>query len=199
MLETVPGYARERSLEAGESEGAYARHRDWYLGSCARRRRRSSVARNWRRGSIGSRPSTTTCAPRSRGASTSRAARPWRSSSSPGCGASGRSAATSSKAGSGSIACSPQSADISVLRADALTGAGILAAAQGDHAAAVRYHEQSLRIHQELNNDASVRYALHNLANASLHRAITRAPVRCTSRSSSCPATTIPRAFLSRW
>ena len=56
------------------------------------------------------------------------------------------------------------------LRADALTGAGILAAAQGDHAAAVRYHEQSLRIHEELGELQSIQYALHNLANATLHQ-----------------------------
>jgi len=56
------------------------------------------------------------------------------------------------------------------MRADVLTGAGILAAGQGDHGAAFRFHEQSLKTHEELGDRQSVQYALNNLANAALHQ-----------------------------
>jgi hypothetical protein len=44
-----------------------------------------------------------------------------------------------------------------------------MAAGQGDHAAAVRFHEQSLAMHEQLGELKSVQFALHNLANATLH------------------------------
>src|SRR6185369_6827119 len=55
--------------------------------------------------------------------------------------------------------------EISVLRANALTGAGILAHIQGDYRAAIRYHEESLEQHREVGSRPSIVYALHNLAN----------------------------------
>ncbi len=52
------------------------------------------------------------------------------------------------------------------LRANALTGAGILADAQGDHKASVAFHEESLEVHRWLGSLHSVSYALNNLANS---------------------------------
>ena len=169
ILETVRGFARERSLEAGESEGAYARHRDWYLGVVR------EAAPAFFRG-----PESAPWLDRLEAEHDNlRAALAW-SIDEPG----GSQVALELVAGlwrfweiRGYLAEGRQWLDralaltkeASVLRADALTGAGILAAAQGDHAAAVRYHEESLRIHEELENEASIRYALNNLANATLH------------------------------
>ena len=63
-----------------------------------------------------------------------------------------------------------KSDEVSATRGDVLTAAGIMAANQGDHAAAVRFHEQSLAIHEELGDLKSVQFALNNLANAAMHQ-----------------------------
>jgi predicted ATPase/class 3 adenylate cyclase len=170
ILDTVRGYAREHSLEAGESEGAYARHRDWYLDVVRQ------AAPAFFRG-----PESAPWLDRLEAEHENlRAALAW-SINEPG----GAQSALELVAGlwrfweiRGYLVEGRQwldrvlamSSDISPLRADALTGAGILAAVQGDHAAAVRYHEQSLLIHEELGDERSVQYALHNLANAALHQ-----------------------------
>ena len=59
---------------------------------------------------------------------------------------------------------------VTALRANALTGAGILASMQGDHQAAYAFHEESLALHRQLGNATSVAYAINNLANAALQR-----------------------------
>ncbi len=58
------------------------------------------------------------------------------------------------------------SGELTELRANALTGAAILAALQGDKAASVAYHEESLAVHRVLGNRHSISYAIANLANA---------------------------------
>jgi predicted ATPase/Tfp pilus assembly protein PilF len=169
ILETVRGYAREHSLEAGESEGAYIRHRDWYLNLVRQ------AAPTFFRG-----PESAPWLDRLDAEHDNlRAALAW-SINEPG----GAQTALELVAGlwrfweiRGYLVEGRQwldralslSVDVSALRADTLTGAGILAAAQGDHAGAMRYHEQSLRIQQELGNEFGIQYALHNLANAALH------------------------------
>ena len=169
ILETVRGYARERSLEAGESEGAYARHRDWYL-SMVRQAApaffRGPESAPWldrldaEHDNLRAALSWSITEPGGAPAALELVAGLWRFWEIRGYLVEGRQWLDRVLALTG---------DITPLRADAFTGAGILAAAQGDHVAAVRYHEQSLRIHQELGNDASVRYGLNNLANATLH------------------------------
>ena len=138
-------------------------------GSSARRRRRSSAVRSRRRGSIAWRPSTTTCAPRWHGASTEPGGAPaalelvaglWRFWEIRGYLVEGRQWLERVLA---------VSTDISTVARGRADGAGIIAAAQGDHAAAMRYHEQSLRIQEELGNQLRIQYALNNLANAALH------------------------------
>ena len=153
LLETVRGYARERSLEAGESEGAYARHRDWYLEFVR------TAAPAFFRG-----PESAPWLDRLEAEHDNlRAALAW-SLNEPGGAQAGARAGRRSVAllgdprlpGRGPAVARARAGhvpeQISPLRADALTGAGILAAAQGDHAAAVRYHEQSLALHEELGN-----------------------------------------------
>ncbi len=171
LLETVRGYAREHSLEAGESEGAYARHRDWYLKLVR------EAAPAFFRG-----PESAAWLDRLEAEHDNlRAALAW-SLNEPG----GAPAALELGAGlwrfweirgylfegreSLERVLAMTAGEPSAIRADVLTGAAILAAGQGDHGAAVRLHEQSLRTHEQLGDGQSVQYALHNLANAALHQ-----------------------------
>jgi tetratricopeptide (TPR) repeat protein len=169
ILETVRGYARERSLEAGESEGAYARHRDWYLGlvrQAAPAFFRGPESAPWldrldaEHDNLRAALAWSINEPGGTQTALELVAGLWRFWEIRGYLVEGRQWLDRALADAN---------DISTLRADALTGAGILSAAQGDHAAAVRYHEQSLRIHEELGNSLSIQYALHNLANAAMH------------------------------
>ena len=170
LLETVRGYARERSLEAGEAHGAYERHRDWYLGLVRQaapaffRGPESApwldrldaehdnlrVALSWSLNDAG--------APE---AALELVAGLWRFWEIRGYLLEGRHWMERA------LAITP--GGVSRLSADVLTGAGILASGQGDHSAAVRFHEESLAMHEELGDRRSIQYALHNLANAALH------------------------------
>ncbi len=58
--------------------------------------------------------------------------------------------------------------EVSALRADAYTGAGILAFMQGDHAAAHGFHEQSLALHRRVGDYLGIAFAANNLANAAV-------------------------------
>ena len=60
--------------------------------------------------------------------------------------------------------------DETALRANALTGAGILAFTQGDFAAAIAFHEQSLELNRRLGNPEGIAYAINNVANAALQQ-----------------------------
>jgi predicted ATPase/class 3 adenylate cyclase len=60
--------------------------------------------------------------------------------------------------------------DETPLRANALTGAGILAFMQGDFAAAIAFHEQSLELNRRLGNPEGISYAINNVANAALQQ-----------------------------
>jgi len=171
LLDTVRGYAREHSLEAGESQGAFERHRDWYLDFV-----RSSAPAFFRG------PELAAVLDRLEAEHDNvRAALAWSLNEE-----GGGHAALELVAGvwrfweirgyvtegrqwvERALAASPT--DLSRARADVLTAAGILAAGQGDHAAAVRYHEASLELHEEIGDRKSVEIALHNLANAALHQ-----------------------------
>jgi predicted ATPase/class 3 adenylate cyclase len=59
---------------------------------------------------------------------------------------------------------------VSIQRADALTGAGILALMQGDYPAALRLHEESLALQRVLGDEVAVSYALNNLANTAMQQ-----------------------------
>ena len=171
LLDTLRALARERAFETGESEGAYERHRDWYLAFV-----RASAPAFFRG------PELTEALDRLEAEHDNlRAALSWSLNNSRDANA-----ALEMVAGlwrfweirgyltegrqwvERALAASP--AVVSRSRADVLTAAGILAAGQGDHAAAVRYHEQSLALHEQLGELKSIELALHNLANATLHQ-----------------------------
>jgi predicted ATPase/class 3 adenylate cyclase len=170
LLETLRGLARDRALEAGETAGAYERHRDWYL--------------QFVRGAAGAffrGPESAATLDRLEAEHDNlRAALAW-SLNEPG----GARAALELAAGlwrfweiRGYVSEGRQwlervlavsAMEETATRADVLTAAGILAANQGDHASAVRYHEQSLALHERLGDLRSIQFALNNLANATLH------------------------------
>lgn len=58
--------------------------------------------------------------------------------------------------------------EVSALRADAYTGAGILAFMLGDQAGASVLHERSLELHRELGDADGIAFAANNLANAAV-------------------------------
>jgi predicted ATPase/class 3 adenylate cyclase len=171
LLETVRGYARERSLEAGEAAAAHERHRDWYREFV--RRAAPAFFRGPESGAmldaleaehdnLRSALSWSLGQPGGATAALELAAGLWRFWEIRGYLLEGRQwlervlAATTT--------------DETMTRADVLTAAGVLGAAQGDHAAAMRYHEQSLALHERLGNRKGIQFALHNLANAAQHQ-----------------------------
>lgn len=170
LLETVRGYARERSLEAGEAAGAYHRHRDWYLGLVRRAAPaffRGPELAAWldeleaEHDNLRTALSWSLNEPGGATAALELASGLWRFWEIRGYLREGRQwlervlAATAGETSSA--------------RVDVLTAAGILASAQGDHAAAVGYHEQSLALQEQSGSKQGVQFALHNLANAALH------------------------------
>ena len=58
--------------------------------------------------------------------------------------------------------------EVSALRADVYTGAGILAFMLGDQAAASVLHERSLELHREVGDADGIAFAANNLANAAV-------------------------------
>jgi predicted ATPase/class 3 adenylate cyclase len=58
----------------------------------------------------------------------------------------------------------------SLLVADALVGAGVLASMQGDDAAAVAFDERSLAIQRRLGDPTGISYAVNNLANVAVRQ-----------------------------
>jgi len=170
LIETVRSLARERLRDSGESEAAHRRHRDWYLDFVRRaapaffRGTESAAvldsleaehdnlraALSWSLNEAGPRT-----------AALELASGLWRFWEIRGYMREGRQWLERV------LAATPD--ETTILRGDVLTAAGVLAAAQGDHAAAVRYHERSLAIQEELGSRQGVQFALHNLANAALH------------------------------
>jgi predicted ATPase/class 3 adenylate cyclase len=166
LLETVRQYARERLLDSGEAEDAFRRHRDWYLALIER-----------------AKPDFFSGPPPARWLEVFdsehdnlRAALEW-SSTEPG----GTQAGLRMTAGLWRYweirghfvegrrwlerTLAATDGEVSGLRANALTGAGVLAHFQGDYPAALAFSEESLALHRELGHRPSVTYALHNLAN----------------------------------
>jgi predicted ATPase/class 3 adenylate cyclase len=171
LLETVRGLARERSLEAGESEAAFARHCNWYLGFTRRAAPaffRGPESAQWldrleaEHDNLRAALAWSLNDPNGGNASLELAAGLWRFWEIRGYVTEGRQWLDRV------LAAAPD--EVSATRADVLTAAGVLAANQGDHAAAVRFHEQSLALQERIGNLQSIEYALNNLANAALHQ-----------------------------
>jgi predicted ATPase/class 3 adenylate cyclase len=166
MLETIRQYAREYLLHAGEAERVFRRHRDWYLALVEkakpaffrgpapadwlivfdRERDNLRLALEWSAADAGG-----------AGAGLRLAAGLWRYWEVRGLLIEGRQWMERMLVAT--------DGEISLLRANALTGAGILAHVQGDYPAAIRYHEESLEQHRQVGSRPSVAYALNNLAN----------------------------------
>jgi predicted ATPase/class 3 adenylate cyclase/Tfp pilus assembly protein PilF len=170
LLETVRGLARERSLEAGQSEAAFERHRDWYLKFvrlAAPAFFRGPESGVWldrlevEHDNLRAALAWSLNEQNGAAAALELAAGLWRFWEIRGYLVEGRQWLERV------LAASPD--EVSATRGDVLTAAGIMAANQGDHAAAVRYHEQSLALHEQLGNLTSIQFALNNLANAALH------------------------------
>ena len=171
LLETVREYALERLIAEGEPDAARRRHRDWFLGLVEQARPaffQGPEPGEW-------------LVRLDREHDNLRAALGW-SEGTDGEAATGLRLATDlwrfweirgylqegrdwlerflrSSAG-----------QVSIRRADALTGAGILALMQGDHAASLRFHEESLELQRRLGDPVSISYALNNLANAAVQQ-----------------------------
>ncbi|HWH23916.1 MAG TPA: tetratricopeptide repeat protein, partial [Candidatus Limnocylindria bacterium] len=177
LLETIRIYARERLLDSGEAEPVHGRHRDWYLALAEeakpdffsgpapaawievfdREHDNLRAALEWSLAEAGG-----------AAAGLSLAAAMWRYWEIRGYFVEGRRWLERTLGAT--------DGEVSTLRANALTGAGILAHIQGDFPAALAAHEQSLAQHRQLGNPHSIGFALHNLANvAAEHGELARA------------------------
>ncbi|HEY3522310.1 MAG TPA: tetratricopeptide repeat protein [Candidatus Limnocylindrales bacterium] len=169
MLETIREYARDRLIESGEAEAILRRHRDWFLALVEkaapeffrgvesatwlerldREHDNLRAALQWSTDEVDEAPTALQLA-----------AGLWRFWEIRGHIAEGRSWLERALAAT--------DGEISARRADAYTGAGILAFMQGDHEAAHGFHEQSLALHRRVGDYAGIAYAANNLANAAL-------------------------------
>ncbi|MGZ6345857.1 MAG: ATP-binding protein, partial [Candidatus Limnocylindrales bacterium] len=168
LLGTIRQYARERLETAGEAQEAAQRHRDWYLGlveqaklelfrgpeSAAWLERLEREHDNLRAALLFS---SNEPDGRGREAGLRLAAGLWRFWEIRGYLEEGRGWLEQTLA---STVSAP-----TALRANAYTGAGVLAAMQGDYPAAYAFAEASLILHRQLGNPNSIAYALNNLAN----------------------------------
>jgi tetratricopeptide (TPR) repeat protein len=168
LLETVRQYARERLLDSGEAEDAFRRHRDWYL----------ALIERAKPDFFSGPPPARWLEVFDREHDNLRAALEWSSTESGGTQAGLRMTAGLWRyweirghfvEGRRWLERTLTATDgeVSSLRANALTGAGVLAHFQGDYPAALAFNEESLALHRELGHRPSVAYALHNLANIS--------------------------------
>ena len=166
LLESVRQYARERLLDSGEAEATLRRHRDWYLALVERAKPdffRGPEPTEW-------------LAVFDREDDNLRAALEWSATEAGGGPAGLRLAAGLWRYWEirGALdegrqwlerTLAATDGEVSSLRANAFTGAGILAHVQGDYPAAIAFHEESLAQHRQLANPHSIEYAIHNLAN----------------------------------
>ncbi|HET7026617.1 MAG TPA: tetratricopeptide repeat protein [Candidatus Limnocylindrales bacterium] len=169
QLETIRQYGRDRLLEAGEGPATLRRHRDWFLalvGRAAPEFFRGVESAQWlerldhEHDNLRAALQWSTDEPAESTAALRLAAGLWRFWEIRGHIAEGRSWLEQALA--------QTDGEVSALRADAFTGAGILAFMQGDHAAAHEFHEQSLALHREVGDYMGIAFAANNLANAAV-------------------------------
>ena len=171
LLGTIRQYARERLEEAGEAEEAGQRHRDWYLRLVEQAKfeflqgpESSAWLERLEREHENLRVALEFSAQEAGGgdAGLRLAAGLWRFWEIRGHLEEGRAWLERMLAGTASAP--------SALRANALTGAGVLASMQGDYPGANAFHEESLALHRQLGNVNSIAYALNNLANVAVQQ-----------------------------
>ncbi len=165
MLETIRDYAQERLSETDEALGVHARHRDWYLAIVEAARagffsgaeqagwltRLSDDHDNLRAALNWSHED-----PDGASAELTLASGLWRFWEIRGHLAEGAAWLDRALARTGG--------EISVRRANALTGAGVLAGQRGDHVAAAAFHDASLVLHRELGDPRGIAAACSNAA-----------------------------------
>src|SRR4051812_486410 len=167
QLETIREYARDRLLESGEAREALQRHRDFFLALVA------EAAPQFFRGV----ESAIWLERLDREHDNLRAALQWSVDDADGAAGGLQLAAGLWRfweirghlvEGLGWLQrlLAATDGDVSPLRADAFTGAGILAFMQGYHTAAHGFHEQSLALHRRLGDFMGIALAANNLANA---------------------------------
>jgi non-specific serine/threonine protein kinase len=166
LLETVRDYAGQRLVEAGEDEALRARHRDWCLAlvDAAREHMFGGPQQgNWLARFDREHDNLRAALEWSRlhrdasDALLRMAAGVWRFWEIRGHLAEGRKWLESALAMTRD--------QVSEMRANALTAAGVLAFMQGDYAASFALHEESVALHRALDDPISVAYALSNLGN----------------------------------
>ena len=171
MLETIRDYAQERLVESDEAVGRYDRHRDWFVALVERARPAffsGPVQPAW-------------VARLAAEQDNLRAALRWAHE-----GTDGADAELSLASGlwrfwevrgdldEGSLwlerALARLGGEVSIRRASALTGAGVLAAHRGDYAAAAAFHEASLMLNRELGQPLAVAAACNNCASVAIEQ-----------------------------
>jgi predicted ATPase/DNA-binding CsgD family transcriptional regulator len=169
LLETVRDYGRERLADSGDADAVRSRHRDWYLGLVERAGPHlfgGAQQADWlsrldaELDNLRAALEWSQLDPRAPDTPLRLAVGLWRFWEIRGYLAEGRKWLEPALAETRGA--------VSELRANGLTGAGILAFMQGDHAAAFAFHEESLALHRQLGNAWSVAYALSNLGNVAL-------------------------------
>lgn len=169
LLETVRDYGRERLADSGDADAARSRHRDWYLRLVERAGPHlfgGAQQADWlsrldaELDNLRAALEWSQLDPRAPDTPLRLAVGLWRFWEIRGYLAEGRKWLEPALAQTRGAA--------SELRANGLTGAGILAFMQGDHAAAFAFHEESLAVHRQIGNARSVAYALSNLGNVAL-------------------------------
>jgi predicted ATPase/class 3 adenylate cyclase/Tfp pilus assembly protein PilF len=169
LLETIRQYARDRLLESEEAAEALRRHRDWYLALA------EQAAPEFFRGI----ESGDWLDRLDQEHDNLRAALQWSEDESSESRSGLRMAAALWRfweirgyliEGRGWLErmLAATAGDSSVLRANALTGAGILAYMQGDYPSASGLHEESLALHRRMGDPNSIAYAANNLANVAM-------------------------------
>ncbi len=170
LLETVRQYARDQLLASGEARDMGRRHRDWYLALV------EQVAPAFFRGSESGAPLDQL----DREHENLRAALQW-SDDEPGESETGLRLAAALwrfweirghlvEGRAWLERTLAATSGMPELRAEVLTGAGILALMQGDHTAAFGHHEQSLALRHQLGNRLAIASAASNLANTAALR-----------------------------
>ncbi|HEX5396682.1 MAG TPA: tetratricopeptide repeat protein [Candidatus Limnocylindria bacterium] len=171
MLETIAEYAEERLAESGEAAALRVRHRDWFVDlveearpaffsgavqpewivRLARDHDNLRAALRWAHEDPGG-----------ANAELELASGLWRFWEIRGDLAEGRTWLERALARVGG--------EVSSRRANALTGAGVLAAQQGDFASAAAFHDASLLLYRELGNPLGVAAAASNSASVAVER-----------------------------
>jgi predicted ATPase/class 3 adenylate cyclase len=171
MLETIRDYAQERLAESGEAGIRYGQHRDWYVTLVERARPAffsGPVQPEWVVRLAADHDNLRSALrwahedPNGADAELTMASGLWRFWEVRGDLEEGSAWLERALARLGG--------EVSIRRASALTGAGVLAAHRGDYARAAAFHEASLMLHRELGNPLAIATACNNLASVAIER-----------------------------